>query len=105
MSNADLIPRPMTLDEFTPMVGQNLLADCNPKPVELKLVSAEPLRHLAPVERAPFILIFRTPPEVLLVTGIYAMRCGEWGPDLIYIERTMAPDPKDDGCFYQAVFN
>jgi hypothetical protein len=95
----------MRLEEFTPMVGQNLLADCNPKPVELKLMSATPLAHLAPIERPPFLLIFRTPPEVLLLTGTYAMKCGEWGPDLIYIERTMSPDLKDDGIYYQAVFN
>ena len=95
----------MTLDEFKPMVGRNLLADCNPQPIELKLVSAEPLPHLAPIERAPFILIFRTPPEILLVTGTYAMKCGEWGPALIYIERTMSPDLKDDGYYYQAIFN
>jgi len=95
----------MYLGEFTPMVGQHLLADCNPKPVELKLVSAEPLRHLAPIERPPFILIFRSPPEIQLLAGMYAMKCGEWGPNLIYIEQTIPPDPKDDGHFYQAVFN
>ncbi len=95
----------MTLDEFIPMVGQTLLADCSPKPVELQLVEAKPLPNLSGVERHPFLLMFRTPPEILLVTGIYAMKCGEWGPDLIYIERTMSPNPKDPGYFYQAVFN
>lgn len=105
MSNQDLLPRPIALDEFMPMVGQNLLADCNPNPVEIKLVSAKPMPNLSGVERHPFILMFRTPPEVLLVAGIYAMKCGEWGPDLIYIERTMSPDPKDPGYYYQAVFN
>ena len=95
----------MTLAEFAPMVGQNLIADCSPKPVELKLVSATPLTHYAPIERPPFILIFRTPAQILLVGGIYAMRCGEWGPDLIYIDGVISPDPKDDGHFYQAVFN
>jgi hypothetical protein len=105
MWNSDLLPRPMTLDEFAPMVGQTLLADCNPNPVELQLVEAKPLPNLSGVERHPFLLMFRTPPEILLVTGIYAMKCGEWGPDLIYIERTMSPNPKDPGYFYQAVFN
>jgi hypothetical protein len=105
MSNSDILPRPIALDEFMPMVGQTLLADCSPKPVEIKLVSAKPLPNLSGVERHPFILMFRTPPEVLLVAGIYAMKCGEWGPDLVYIEQTMSPDPKDDGHFYQAVFN
>jgi hypothetical protein len=95
----------MTLGEFAPMVGQNLLADCNPQPVELKLTSAKPLPHLAPIERPPFLLVFRTPAEVLLITGTYAMKCGEWGPDLIYIEQMASPDLKDDGHYYQAVFN
>jgi hypothetical protein len=105
MWDPDLLPRPMTLDEFTPMVGQALLADCNPKPVELKLTAARPLPKHGPVARHPFILIFRTPPEIVLVAGIYAMRCGEWGPDLIYIEEMAAPDLTDKGHFYQAVFN
>jgi hypothetical protein len=105
MSTSDILPRPIALDEFMPMVGQTLLADCSPAPVEIKLVSAKPLPNLSGVERHPFLLIFRTPPEVLLITGIYAMKCGEWGPDLVYIERTMSPDPKDDGHFYQATFN
>jgi len=105
MSTSDILPRPIALDEFMPMVGQTLLADCSPTPVEIKLVSATPLPNLSGVERHPFLLIFRTPPEVLLLTGIYAMKCGEWGPDLIYIEETMSPDPKDDGHFYQATFN
>jgi hypothetical protein len=95
----------MTLDEFAPMVGQTLLADCEPKPVEIQLASADPLPSRGPVERPPFILVFRTPPEVVLAAGIYAMKCGEWGPDLIYIEQTASPDRKDKGHFYQAVFN
>ena len=95
----------MTIGEFAPMVGQNLLADCSPRPVEIKLMSATPLPHLAPIERPPFILIFRTVAEVQLVTGTYAMKLGEWGPDLIYIECMGSPDLKDNGHYYQAVFN
>ena len=95
----------MTLDEFTPMVGQTLLADCNPEPVEIALTSASPLPNHAQIERPPFILVFRTPPEIVLVAGIYAMKCGEWGPDLIYMEEMAPPDLTDKGHFYQAVFN
>jgi hypothetical protein len=105
MSTSDIAPRPMFLHEFTPMVGHSLLADCNPAPVEIKLVDARPLTNHARLERPPFLLVFRTPPEILLVAGIYAMKCGEWGPDLIYIEQMNSPDPKDNGHFYQAIFN
>jgi|HubBroStandDraft_1064217.scaffolds.fasta_scaffold393231_2 hypothetical protein len=95
----------MTIGEFAPMVGQTLLADCSPKPVEITLVSAQPLTNYAGLERPPFVLVFRTPPEVLLVMGTYAMRCGEWGPDLIYIEQMSSPTPGDTAHYYQAVFN
>ena len=105
MWNPDLLPRPMAIDEFMPMVGQTLLANCNPQPVEIKLVEAAPLPNLAKLERHPFILIFHTPPEIQLLAGVYAMKCGEWGPDLIYIEEMVAPDLKQPGHFYQAVFN
>ena len=100
-----IAPRLMTMDEFLPLVGQVLLADCNPKPAELKLVEARPLldRGLAP--RPPFQLIFRSSPEILLVAGIYAMRCGEWGPELIYVEQMASLGFTEAGHFYQAVFN
>jgi hypothetical protein len=105
MWNADLLPRPMFLDEFMPMVGQSLLADCDPAPIELQLTQARPLPNHARLDRPPFILMFRTSPEIVLVAGMYAMKCGEWGPDLIYIEQVASPDLKDNGHFYQAVFN
>jgi len=95
----------MTMSEFAPMVGQVLLADCNPKPAELKLVEMRPLTNRGLVERPPFELVFRSAPEILLITGIYAMRCGDWGPDLIYIEQIAALGFKEPGHYYQAVFN
>jgi hypothetical protein len=105
MSNANIAPRPMTLDEFLPLVGQVLLADCSPKPAELKLVEARPLPNRGFVQRPPFQLILRSAPEILLVAGIYAIRCGEWGPELIYIEQMAPLGFTETGHFYQAVFN
>ncbi len=105
MPNTDLVPRPMTMNEFAPMVGQVLLADCNPKPAELKLVEMRPLKDQGLVERPPFVLVFHSAPQILLLTGIYAMRCGEWGPDLIYIEEMASLGFKEPGHYYQAVFN
>jgi hypothetical protein len=105
MSNANIAPRPMTMDEFLPLVGQVLLADCNPKPAELKLVEARPLSNQGWAPRPPFLLIFRSVPEILLVAGVYSMRCGEWGPELIYIEQMAALGFAEAGRFYQAVFN
>jgi hypothetical protein len=95
----------MYLDEFRPLVGQTLLADCNPAPVELVLTEARPVPNYAKLDRHPFILIFRTPPQIVLVAGAYALKCGDWGPALIHIEQIASPDLKDNGHFYQAIFN
>ncbi|WP_430438757.1 DUF6916 family protein [Methylosinus trichosporium] len=105
MSIHDIAPRPMTLDEFVPMIGQILLADCNPSPAALELVSAKPLTNHGLTARPPFHLVFRSAPEVLLLPGVYAMRCGEWGPDAIYIEQMASLGFDAPGHYYQAVFN
>lgn len=107
MSNDEIIPRPIHLHEFVPMVGQVLLADCKPKPAELVLVSATPLEHHATfIERLPFILIFRSKPDVQLIEAGYLLRCGEWGPELVYIIPIARPMDSDvPGLYYQAVFN
>ena len=88
------------------MVGQVLLADCQPRPAELTLVEASPLNQRAVTERLPFILVFRSKPEVQLVESSYALRCGEFGPELVYII-PMGPQIGDSipGNYYQAVFN
>lgn len=105
MNDPEIAFRPMILDEFTPLLGRVFTADCEPKSVKLTLVEAYPLRASLTTIRPPFILIFYTPPEVLLVDGIYALRCGSWGPDHISIGSTLAPPEADAGHYYQAVFN
>lgn len=106
MSSQEIVQRPIHLHEFTPMVGQTLLVDCQPRVAELVLVEASPLNQRTVTERLPFILIFRSKPEVQLVEATYAMRCGEFGPELIYII-PMGPQVGDApaGNYYQAVFN
>ena len=43
--STDSIPhRSIAIDEFMPMVGQKLLADCAPKVAELELVEVQPLK-------------------------------------------------------------
>ncbi len=88
------------------MVGQVLLADCQPRPAELTLVEASPLIQRAVTERLPFILVFRSKPEVQLVEASYVLRCGEFGPELVYII-PMGPQVGNStlGNYYQAVFN
>ncbi len=106
MSTEEIIPRAIHLHEFEPMVGQVILADCQPRPAELVLVEASPTRHLGVTERLPFILIFRSKPEVQLVEAAYMLRCGEFGPELVHII-PLGPQTGDGvpGNYYQAVFN
>lgn len=81
----EILPRPMTLDEFTPLVGQDFEVDCTPATATIRLVEASPLRDLGISDRPPFILVFCSSPEVMLIDGIYTMRCGSFGPAAIGI--------------------
>lgn len=105
MTPNDIAPRPMVLDEFTPLVGKRFVADCDPTDVEITLIEASPLRDHGMAERPPFILIFHTPPEYMLGDGTYVLKCGKWGPDIISIWSTLAPVGGEPGYYYQAVFN
>ncbi|MFM5894147.1 MAG: DUF6916 family protein [Novosphingobium sp.] len=105
MSDDSVLHRPMVLDEFAPLVGHRFVAHCDPAVVELTLLEASPLKDRGLTERPPFILMFHTPPEAMLVEGSYVMRCGAWGPDRISISPTLAPLQADPGYYYQAVFN
>ncbi len=99
------LPRPIHLSELAPLVGQTLVADCEPKSVLLELVEASPLVNHAKLDRPPFILIFRSAPDAQLVAGTYVMRGKGFGPDLIDIAQTVTPNTAAPGHYYQAVFN
>lgn len=108
MSDSPLIlPRPIFIEEFQPLLGQTFLADCDPKPVALTLIEVRPGRQTPGIARQAFRLLFRSGPDALLVAGMYAMKSDGFGPDIIYIERTNAPIGPEgvDGYHYQAVFN
>ncbi len=101
----DIAPRPMVLEEFVPLVGRRFVAKCEPAEVEITLVEASPLKDHGIADRPPFILVFHTPPEVMLTDGNYILRCGKWGPDLISILSLISPARSEPGFYYQAVFN
>lgn len=105
MNTSTILPRQMTLDEFEPLVGQWMLADCDPETVKIKLVEAKPLKPNEIAERPPFILVFHTPPHIHLLDGGYVMRCGQFGPDIIHISSLIQPAKSDEGFYYQAIFN
>ena len=104
MSHPGPLHRAIAIDEFAPMVGQTLIAECNPRPVELVLASLHPYpRRMS--ARIPFTLVFRSSVDVQLVAGMYSLRCGDFGPEIIYLEPMMPPRERVPGNYYQAVFN
>lgn len=101
-----LLPRPIHIEEFQPLLGRTFLADCDPKPAALILVDVQPGRQTPGVARQAFRLLFRSAPDAVLVPGMYVMKSDGFGPDIIYIERTQAPSEDfAEGHYYQAVFN
>jgi hypothetical protein len=105
MENQDLLPRPMWLEEFVPLVGKEIIADCSPAKIALTLVEAVPIRHPGVTDRPPFSLMFRSAPDALLVSGIYRLQCEAFGPDLVHLSPILAPPGAQPGYYYEAVFN
>lgn len=99
------LPRPMTLDEFTPLVGREILLDSTPEPVRITLVEADSLPHDGHSERPPFALTFRSAPDALLIDGVYTMRAAGLEPAAVFISSLGAPIGAAPGYYYQAIFN
>ena len=100
-----IVPRQMLLQEFTPLIGEELDFDCTPSPIKLRLIEAEPLVDRGDVARPPFILVFRSGPEALLIDGIYTVSHKQLAPTAISIGSLVASPRSDPGHYYQAVFN
>lgn len=95
----------LTIEHFRPHVGKQFTADCTPSEVELQLIEASPITQRGASANSPFLLVFHTPPERMLVPGIYTMCCEGFGPAQIHIGG-MQPSPgSGPGYYYQAVFN
>jgi hypothetical protein len=105
MSSQTIAPRAIALHEFEPLVGQILLVDCTPRVAELQLIEAKPLRQPPDSVRIPFSLLFHSSGAILLVSGSYAMRCGDFGPELIFITPVTPPVGAAPGHYYEAIFN
>ena len=105
MKNDSIIPRDPHLDEFLPFVGQTIWADCDPAPVPLALIEATPLVNRAGLTRPPFLLVFRSAPEALLVSADYVLRNERFGPDRVSLTQMARPSSGPPGHYYQAIFN
>lgn len=105
MTSETIVPRPMVLEEFTPLVGRAFDVDCTPAAVAIILVEASPSRHPGPTDRPAFSLLFRSGPDIMLVSGIYTMRNQSFGPDAIHIAPVQPPFGAEPGYYYEAIFN
>lgn len=89
---------------FAPFVGRQWLVDTQPKPVMIQLDQVDNARGGLPGGRDPFVLIFSTPWDTLLVEGQYLMRPGDDAEavEIHLIPTQTAPGPRRN---YHAVFN
>jgi hypothetical protein len=89
---------------FTPFVGRQWLVSAQPKDITLQLDEVDNLRGGMPGGRDPFVLIFSTPWDTLLVEGHYLMRPGHDAEavSIHLIPTQTAPGPRRS---YHAVFN
>jgi hypothetical protein len=94
--------RLLTAEDFEPFVGRTFEAETHPAPVSLELFKLERKLASSLVLRQPFILFFRTSWNVILVDGLYKLRCGRFGPHEVFITPILAPPGER---LYQGGFN
>ena len=92
----------LSAEDFEPWIGQMFVAETDPEPVSIRLEGVE-RRPASPFAiRAPFNLVFRSPMDVLLVDGIYKLRCDRFGPHDIFLTPIVSPPGQR---LYAAIFN
>jgi len=101
----EILPRPMLLEEFAPLVGEELDFDCTPASIKLRLIEAEPLLDRGDMPRPPFILVFRSDRNAFLVDGLYTVSHERLAPTAIAIGSLAVPPGSKPGYYYQAIFN
>lgn len=89
-------------DDFEPWVGRPVRVNTDPHPVEVTLarIWRKPVSKLD--YRAPFILFFEAPADILLLDATYEFDCGKGGPHPIFISQLQPTAAKRQ---YQAIFN
>ena len=97
---------PMLLQayHFTPFTGRQWLVDAQPKAISIQLDQVDNVRGGPAGGRDPFVLIFSTPWDTLLVEGHYLMRPGA---DAEAVSIHLIPTQTGPGArrLYHAVFN
>jgi hypothetical protein len=93
----------LTAADFEPYVGQTFLVDARPRPLQIRLDKIVCRRDSGVVSRQPFILIFTTPWNDLLLSAVYRMQPNGGHP----VEMCLVPTQTEPGDrrYYHAVFN
>ncbi|GAA0655316.1 DUF6916 family protein [Brevundimonas lenta] len=92
----------LTLEDFMPFVGREVLVDATPQPLAIRLDSAVPVIDTGLGQRTPFTLTFSTPWTTLLTEAHYPIQVGKQVAVIHLIPTQTAPGPRR---FYHAVFN
>lgn len=93
----------LTAADFEPHVGKTFLVDAQPKPLEIRLEKIVYGRDNPVVARQPFILIFTSPWNDLLLSAYYRIQPYGGHP----VEMCLVPTQTEPGerRYYHAVFN
>lgn len=102
---SEILPRPMVLEEFSSLVGEEFTFDCTPAPIKLRLIEAEPLLDRGDMPRPPFILVFRSSPDIMLLDGLYTVSHTQLASAPIAIGSLVVAPGSEPGHYYQAIFN
>lgn len=96
------LDRLLTAEDFAPWAGRMFTFATDPEPLAIQLVRITPLRASSLAHRAAFSLFFRSRPDVLLIDGLYTVRCGRFGPLDMHLTAVMSPPGER---LYEAVFS
>ncbi len=96
------LDRLLTAEDFAPWVGADVHGGRHPEPVYIQLAQITPLRVSSLAYRDGVQPVLPSRPDVLLVDGTYAIRCGRFGPLDIHLTAVISPPGEQ---IYEAVFN
>jgi uncharacterized protein DUF6916 len=93
----------LTAADFEPHVGQIFVVNAQPKPLEIRLEKIVYQHDDMVVARQPFMLIFTSPWNDLLLSAVYRMQPNGGRPvEMFLVPTQTAPG---DRRYYHAVFN
>ncbi|MGC1304800.1 MAG: hypothetical protein WA840_20720 [Caulobacteraceae bacterium] len=96
------LERVLTAEDFEPWVGRPFAVETEPEPVSIQLLSVDRRPASRFAIRPPFKLVFRSAADVLLIDGLYRMKCDRCGPHEIFLGPILSPPGQR---LYEAVFN